>query len=148
MQRATKLRLMAASAVFAFALACGGGGDDDPGTGPSDEVTGTYVLTKINGSTPPGIYYQTAAYYLRLDTATVRLSANGAYSDIRGTTLFDVTGEHKSSDARTGTWTSNETTVTLSFTNDLGIPATAVLARSGLKLSITEGTAALEFTKK
>jgi hypothetical protein len=148
MQRITKLVLgvSVAACVAAFG-ACGG---SDATTGPSgdDSEIGTYVLTKVDGSAPPGIYHLTASERLMLDTATIRLASNNAYSDIRTTTLFDASGEHKATISHTGTYTLGSGTVSLSYNNDLGIPSTEVATLSGKVLTKTESGVVLTFTKK
>lgn len=148
MQRMTKLVAGAcvAAAIVAFG-ACGGSDATGPTSGDDGEL-GAYILTKVDGSAPPGIYHLTASERLMLDTATIRLSANNAYSDIRTTTLFDASGEHSATVTHTGTYTLGSGTVSLSFNNDLGIPSVEVATLSGKVLTKTENGVVLTFTKK
>ncbi len=105
------------------------------------------MLKTINGEAPPAIFSQSASQYLMLDTATLRISANSTYSDIRNTTLHDVTGIHTATRTRTGTYTVSGNTITLAFTNDLGIPDVLTYTLSGTTLSGVESGVALTFKK-
>lgn len=143
------MKLSGVLIAIALAGAACGGSDTDTGTDPGDDgtVVGTYVLATVNGTKPPAVYHTDASTILKIDTATLRLVANNTYSDNRTTTLTDITGIHTNTNTRTGTYTSTESTVTLAFTNDLGIPATRALARSGRTLTVTEDQATMVWKK-
>jgi len=145
----TAAAALGAAMMWAVLGACGGGSSDSNTTGPDNStVQGTYVLKTVDGTTPPGIYHLTASERLMLDSATIRLSANNAYSDIRKTTLFDVTGEHSATDTKTGTWSFADGTVSFSYNNDLGIPSTATATWSSGTMTKTENGVVLVFKKK
>jgi hypothetical protein len=149
MKRNKRFAVLAGSiGAIVLAVACGGSGGDSGPTGSTGGTTGAYVLQSVNGGSLPGTYRQTAAERLTLDSAVIRLSSNGAFSDLRVTTLYDFAGVHKVSDTKTGTWTESGGTVTFSFNNDLGIPSTATATLANGVMTKVESGVTLKFQKK
>ena len=66
------LRTAAALTLFA-AAACG------DSTGPGN-VTGAWILQRVNGNSPPAIVYQDAFYKLEVFYAEYDINANGTYT--------------------------------------------------------------------
>ena len=138
MRRTTRLNLLLCAAVLAAAVvACG----KSTTTAPVDPggVLGTYVLKTINGAAPPGIYHLSTSQRIMLDTATLRINSNNTFSDMRTTQLFDPSAHAATTTTRTGMYTTSGNDITLSYINDLGIPATETLTLSGRTLTVTEG---------
>ena len=142
-------RSLVVLAAMAFGVLVACGGSDKATTGPEDSggVTGTYVLKTVNGSPPPGTYYQSASQRVTLDTATIRLTTSNTFSDIRRTTTIDNTGTHSVITTRTGAYTYSGNQVTLSFLDVFGAQSTEALTLTNRTLSVTEQGVALTFVK-
>lgn len=129
-------------------VACACSSKSDSPTGTSDTgVLGAYKLTAVNGGALPGIYTSDASSRTMLDSATIRLSAGNLYSDTRSTRVIDNTGEHPSTDTRTGTYTETGDQFSFAYTNGIGIPATQAATLSGSTLTLVEGSVTLTFKK-
>jgi hypothetical protein len=111
-------------------------------------MLGAYGLTGVNGTKPPGVYVLTPSGQTMLDTATIRLTAGGTYSDIRTTRTIDATGTKTATNTRTGTFEISGNTVTFAFTDVFGAAKTETATVSGKVITKTEGTVTLTLTKK
>ena len=128
---ARPLLAVAACAAIATLAACGS--DTTNGTGPMD-VSGTYQLTTVNGSTLPFTIPNTPGHTIVITSATATLGTDHSYA-ISGTGTADG-GDPEEVVADHGTYAVSGSTVTFTSSDFGGASYSAAATSSSLSATV------------